>query len=207
MFYYDDFERNGTTYFEGEYSCKYDRAGESWLYPSVLSAVAEAAFMTGLERNSDIVFAAAYAPVLNHVNATDWTPNLIAFDAGNVYLSTSYYVQQLFAFNSGDEYLPSTLPTFNGTLFWSVARNDSAVIIKVANMDAEDANMTFELPFNGVAESGTVTYITGNEADMNTPENPDLITPQTTTVQSSSSFGYTALGMSFAVLVVGIDSQ
>lgn len=86
-------QRNGTTYFEGEYSCQTDRNGDRWAYPSVLckslslsrcstpkpthllcipAAISEGAYMTGLERNSDIVFAAAYAPVLNHVNATDW---------------------------------------------------------------------------------------------------------------------------------------
>ncbi|KAL1759357.1 alpha-L-arabinofuranosidase C-terminus-domain-containing protein, partial [Schizophyllum commune] len=167
-------QRNGTTYFEGEYSCQTDRNGDRWAYPSVLSAISEGAYMTGLERNSDIVFAAAYAPVLNHVNATDWTPNLIAFDAGSVYLSTSYYVQQLFAHNRGDEYLPSTLPERNGTLYWSVARNDSAVIIKVANLDTSEASVAFELPFDSIAESGSVTYIAGAETDSNTPEQPDL---------------------------------
>ncbi|KAL1740220.1 glycoside hydrolase superfamily [Schizophyllum fasciatum] len=204
VFYYDDFERNGTTYFEGEYSCQTDREGNTWKYPSVLSAISEGAYMTGLERNSDIVFAASYAPVLNHVNATDWTPNLIAFDAANVYLSTSYYVQQLFARNHGDEYLPSTLPTRNGTLYWSVARNDSSVIIKVANLDTQDADITFELPFDSVASSGTVTYITGGENDSNTPEKPDLITAQTKTVDTGRTFNYTAPGSSFGVLVVEV---
>ncbi|KAL1724264.1 glycoside hydrolase superfamily [Schizophyllum commune] len=204
VYYYDDFERNGTTYFEGEYSCQIDRNGDRWAYPSVLSAISEGAYMTGLERNSDIVFAAAYAPVLNHVNATDWTPNLIAFDAGNVYLSTSYYVQQLFAHNRGDEYLPSTLPERNGTLYWSVARNDSAVIIKVANLDTAEASVAFELPFDSIAESGSVTYIAGAETDSNTPEQPDLVTPQTTSIDTGSTFNYTAPGSSFAVLVVGV---
>ncbi|KAL1668200.1 glycoside hydrolase superfamily [Schizophyllum commune] len=197
-------QRNGTTYFEGEYSCQTDRNGDRWAYPSVLSAISEGAYMTGLERNSDIVFAAAYAPVLNHVNATDWTPNLIAFDAGNVYLSTSYYVQQLFAHNRGDEYLPSTLPERNGTLYWSVARNDSAVIIKVANLATDAASLTFQLPFDSVAESGVLTYITGSETDENTPEQPDLITPQTSTVETGSTFNYTAPASSFGVLVVGV---
>ncbi|KAL1732387.1 glycoside hydrolase superfamily, partial [Schizophyllum commune] len=165
-------QRNGTTYFEGEYSCQTDRNGDRWAYPSVLSAISEGAYMTGLERNSDIVFAAAYAPVLNHVNATDWVSRV--FVAGNVYLSTSYYVQQLFAHNRGDEYLPSTLPERNGTLYWSVARNDSAVIIKVANLDTAEASVAFELPFDSIVESGSVTYIAGAETDSNTPEQPDL---------------------------------
>ncbi|KAI4521773.1 glycoside hydrolase [Schizophyllum commune Loenen D] len=195
-------QRNGTTYFEGEYSCQTDRNGDRWAYPSVLSAISEGAYMTGLERNSDIVFAAAYAPVLNHVNATDWVCRV--FVAGNVYLSTSYYVQQLFAHNRGDEYLPSTLPERNGTLYWSVARNDSAVIIKVANLATDAANLTFQLPFDSVAESGVLTYITGSETDENTPEQPDLVVPQTSTVETGATFNYTAPGSSFGVLVVGV---
>ncbi|KAL1724265.1 glycoside hydrolase superfamily [Schizophyllum commune] len=204
VFYFDDVERDGTLYIESEYSCQYDRQGQVNLYPTVLSAVHEAAFMTGLERNSDIVLAASYAPLLNHVNATQWAPNLIAFDAGNVYLSTSYYVQQLFGRNRGEEYLPSTLPERNGTLYWSVARNDSAVIIKVANLATDAASLTFQLPFDSVAESGVLTYITGSETDENTPEQPDLVTPQTSTVETGSTFNYTAPGSSFGVLVVGV---
>ncbi|KAL1697126.1 alpha-L-arabinofuranosidase C-terminus-domain-containing protein [Schizophyllum commune] len=191
----DDVERDGTLYIESEYSCQYDRQGQVNLYPTVLSAVHEAAFMTGLERNSDIVLAASYAPLLNHVNATQWAPNLIAFD---------YYVQQLFGQNRGEEYLPSTLPERNGTLYWSVARNDSAVIIKVANLATDPASLTFQLPFDSVAESGVLTYITGSETDENTPEQPDLITPQTTSVETGSTFNYTAPGSSFGVLVVGV---
>ncbi|KAL1732386.1 glycoside hydrolase superfamily [Schizophyllum commune] len=191
----DDVERDGTLYIESEYSCQYDRQGQVNLYPTVLSAVHEAAFMTGLERNSDIVLAASYAPLLNHVNATQWAPNLIAFD---------YYVQQLFGQNRGEEYLPSTLPERNGTLYWGVARNDSAVIIKVANLATDAASLTFQLPFDSVAESGVLTYITGSETDENTPEQPNLITPQTSTVDTGTTFNYTAPGSSFGVLVVGV---
>jgi alpha-N-arabinofuranosidase len=107
--------------------------------------------MTGFERNSDIVFAASYAPLLMNIAATDPGPTtqLVAFDASNVYPSTSYYVQQLFSTHRGCEYLPSTLPTFNGTLYWSVTRdtNVSAVLIKVVNTDAAPAPVMFVLPF------------------------------------------------------------
>ena len=70
------------------------------------------------------------------------------------------------------------------------------------NPDA--ASLTFQLPFDSVAESGVLTYITGSETDENTPEQPDLITPQTTSVETGSTFNYTAPGSSFGVLVVGV---
>ncbi|THG96501.1 hypothetical protein EW026_g5341 [Hermanssonia centrifuga] len=101
-FYYDSFERNGTKYFEGEYAAISTNANDIFgtsadgrlLFPTMQSSSGEAAFMTGLERNSDIVFAASYAPLLQHVNSTQWTPDLISFDAGSVIRSTSFYVQK-----------------------------------------------------------------------------------------------------------------
>lgn len=75
---------------------------------------------------------------------------------------------------------------------------------QVANLATDSASLTFQLPFDSVAESGVVTYITGSETDSNTPEQPDLVTPQTSTVETGSTFNYTALGSSFGVLVVGV---
>ncbi|KAJ8081280.1 hypothetical protein PM082_007113 [Marasmius tenuissimus] len=113
-FQYDSFARDGTRYFEGEYAAISTNDSDIWghrlPYPTMEAAAGEAAFMTGMERNSDIVFAAAYAPLLNHVKSTQWSPNLVSFDANTVYLSASYHVQKLFGRNRGDAYLPSTLP-------------------------------------------------------------------------------------------------
>ncbi|KAF9446455.1 glycoside hydrolase family 51 protein [Macrolepiota fuliginosa MF-IS2] len=137
-FFYDDIQRDGTKYFEGEYAAislnSSDVFGHRLLFPTMQSSAGEAAFMTGLERNADIVFAASYAPLLGSVVNHQWTPNLVGFDAGNVYRSTSFYVQKLFSLNRGDEYLPSTLPSRTGTLHWSVVRKTSAnqIIIKVS---------------------------------------------------------------------------
>ena len=75
---------------------------------------------------------------------------------------------------------------------------------QVANLATDAASLTFQLPFDSVAESGVLTYITGSETDENTPEQPDLITPQTTSVETGSTFNYTAPGSSFGVLVVGV---
>jgi len=79
-FYYDTFERDGTHYFEGEYAAISSNANDlfgtpangKFIYPVMQGSVGEAAFMTGLERNSDIVFAASYAPLLNNVNNSQW---------------------------------------------------------------------------------------------------------------------------------------
>ncbi|EKM75678.1 hypothetical protein AGABI1DRAFT_116269, partial [Agaricus bisporus var. burnettii JB137-S8] len=209
-FFYDNFARDGTKYFEGEYAAISTNPNDIFgspangrlVFPTMQSAAGEAAFMTGLERNSDIVFAAAYAPMLGDVNNHQWTPNLVGFDAGNVYRSTSFYVQKLFSLNRGDEYLPSTLPSRTGTLHWSVVRKTSnnQIIIKVSNTGGSTSRLTFNLPFNNVATSGTAQILTGSGTASNTPNNPNLITPQSRNIQTGRSFTFDAPAVSVSVL-------
>ncbi|KAF8189373.1 glycoside hydrolase family 51 protein [Pholiota molesta] len=211
-FIYDGFERNGTKYFEGEYAAISTNANNLFgspaqgrlTFPTMQSAAGEAAFMTGLERNSDIVFAASYAPLLGHVTNNQWTPNLLAFDAGNVYRSTSYYVQKLFSVNRGDEYLPSTLPDQMGTVFWSVVRNTAAkeIVIKISNIASTAATLTFVLPFQHVNSKGTLQLLTGNATASNTPTAPNLFTPVSSSILTGQTFNYTAPPVSVSVLTV-----
>ncbi|KAI0264657.1 glycoside hydrolase [Gloeopeniophorella convolvens] len=212
-FYYDSFERNGTTYFEGEYAAistdPNDIFGsDRFLFPTIGGSTGEAAFMTGLERNSDIVFAASYAPLLgvsDPAEPSNITPNLVAFDAGTVIRSTSYYTQKLFSLNRGDEYLPSTLPNPTGTLFWSVTRRNSppAFIIKISNTIGTPAPISFSLP-SAVESSGTAQVLSGAQNASNTPENPNAVVPQTSTITTSQQFAFTAVPFSVSVLTIPI---
>ncbi|KAF7334217.1 Alpha-L-AF-C domain-containing protein [Mycena sanguinolenta] len=216
-FFYDSFVRNGMTFFEGEYAATSTNNSNLFgtpdqgrlLWPTVAGSVGEAAFMTGLERNADIVFAASYAPLLGHVNGSQWTPNLVGFDAGNVYKSTSFYVQKLFSLNKGDEYLPSTLPnsSTSGTLFWSVTRWNSTgeLIIKISNSAASPAEMTFVLPFETVTTMGTAQVITGAGTASNTPEEPNLVTPTTAQIPTGATFNYTAPAISVTVITLSVQ--
>ncbi|KAH6900847.1 alpha-L-arabinofuranosidase A [Coprinopsis sp. MPI-PUGE-AT-0042] len=204
-FYYDDFDRNGTLYFEGEYAAISTNSSDIFgrpengrlIYPTMISAASEAAFMSGLERNSDI-----------HATRNQWTPNLLAFEsasrAGSVYRSTSYYVQKFFSLYRGDEYLPSTLPERKGTLYWTVVRKTSArqVIIKAINVGASDSKFTFELPFKTVAKTGTAEVLSGNEKDSNTPSNPNKIVPKKVNIATGKTFDYTAPAYSVSILIV-----
>ncbi|KZT10533.1 glycoside hydrolase family 51 protein [Laetiporus sulphureus 93-53] len=198
-FYYDNFERNGTRYFQGEY------ASIRFLYPTVLSSTAEAAYMTGFERNADIVFAASYAPLLQVREVTQVTiPCILTLcSASTVVRSTAYYVQQLFSLNVGDEYLPSTLPTQNGTLYWSITRSSSTgdVYIKLVNVASSETDVTFEMPFD-VASTGTLKLLTGKPDDSNTPDAPDYITPGTSTISTGSTLNYTAPAYSLSVIIL-----
>jgi alpha-L-arabinofuranosidase len=94
---FDHFDRNGPKIFVGEYASRAN---------TLFNAVAEAAYLTGIERNGDMVDMACYAPLLAHVHHTQWTAaNLIWFDKRAVVKTPNYYVQQLFSCNKGDVYL------------------------------------------------------------------------------------------------------
>lgn len=101
---YDGYDRKGPRIFVGEYAVT-QGTGKG----SLRGAIGEAAFMTGLERNSDVVAMAAYAPLFVHVNHRRWNPDLINFDNTRVYGLPSYYVQKMFAENRGDVVLPVTV--------------------------------------------------------------------------------------------------
>ncbi|KAF5380161.1 hypothetical protein D9615_006128 [Tricholomella constricta] len=219
----DIVERDGTTYFEGEYATISTNSSNMFGTPATgvscslrfenymsmsSGAVGEAAFMTGLERNADIVFAAAYAPRLEHVSNSQWTPNLISFDSDTIYRSASFYVQKMFSINKGDEYLPSTLPTPSGNLFWSVTRRTSTneIIIKaslsiVSNNAATTADLSFILPPSvAVANVAAADILTG-------PATPNLIIPYTITIPAGQVFKYTAPALSVNILKLSAERR
>ena len=101
---YDKTDRNGPKVFVGEYAVTRNCG-----LGNLRGAIGEAAFMTGLERNSDEVVMASYAPLLVNLNHRAWNPDLINFDSKNWYGLPSYYVQKLFAENRGDISLPTTV--------------------------------------------------------------------------------------------------
>jgi len=105
--HYDSYNRQGPKVFVGEYAVT-QGCGQG----NLRAAVGEAAFMTGLERNSDIVAMACYAPLFVNLNHRKWNPDLINFDSSSVYGLPSYYVQQLFSLNRGD----LTVPTNDGRI-------------------------------------------------------------------------------------------
>lgn len=100
VYRYDEYSRESVGVFLGEYAAK-----SNTLY----AAIAEAAYMTGLERNSDVVRMAAYAPLFGSLVSSQWSPDLIWFNNNSVFGSVNYYVQKMFANNAGDYTLKSEL--------------------------------------------------------------------------------------------------
>ncbi|TDL19640.1 alfa-L-arabinofuranosidase precursor [Rickenella mellea] len=201
-FYYDGFARDGTKYFEGEYAAYKSLNGTRVTWPTVAGSVAEAAFLTGLERNADIVFAASYAPLLQNIASYQWHPDLIAFDTKSVFRSTSFYVQKMFSLNKGDVYLPSTLPSKAGSVFWSVTRRlaTNELLIKIANANTTTATLTFNLPYKTISSTGTATILTGGQDVSNLPTSSNTVVPTTATFKPAKTFTYTAGAWSVHVL-------
>ena len=134
--FYDDYPRD-ILVFAGEYA-----AHDANLSNSIDGAVAEAAMMTGMERNGDVVQLASYAPLFNRIGHSQWTPDMIWFDADKVVLTPSYYVQKMFADFAGNAALElngqeKTLRE-NKLYISAVKDSDGAKIIKIANGSEEE---------------------------------------------------------------------
>jgi len=104
---YDNYDRESKTkVFAGEYAC-HGTSGHKFNHFN--AAIVEAAFMTGLERNADVVYMATYAPLLAHVDGWQWRPDLIWYDNLNTMKTCSYYVQQLYSLYKGTDVLDVTM--------------------------------------------------------------------------------------------------
>jgi len=106
---YDSYSRTGPKIFVGEYAV----TSGYGTYGNLAAALGEASFMTGMERNSDLVLMASYAPLFGNVNSTQWRPDLIYFNGSQAFGTPSYYVQQMFSLNRGDTVLPSSVVVSN----------------------------------------------------------------------------------------------
>lgn len=207
------FPLSGAHIFEGEYaatatnaSCLFGAISCGRLaFPILRGSLGEAVFMAGLERDSDLVFAASYAPLLQHVNATQWTPNLVSFDATRVFLSTSYYVQQMFSVNRGNRILVVESTTAKNPLFWVAAQNTVShqVFVKLINNGSTNQTLDISFPDLSISSAATATTLTHSDFNIaNTPQAPNSVTPTKTTFRASSQFSYTLPAQAFVVLAL-----
>jgi hypothetical protein len=127
---YDSYSRSGAQVFVGEYSAN---GGGGSTVNTLEAALAEAAFMCGLERNSDVVVMASYAPFFGRAGNSNWATNAVWLNAKNIMLTPNYHVQQMFGANIGDKYIPSTLSLSN--VYHSVTQDTvgKRVFIKLVN--------------------------------------------------------------------------
>lgn len=210
---YDSYDRNGPKVFAGEFA-----AHDEGRPNNLKAALAEAAFMTGLLRNADVVVMASYAPLFAKLNHLQWWPDLIWFDNTHVYGTPSYYVQMMYGRNRPDVVLPTSLekeeegqqdeakqtaPSLYVTA--GLDQKSGETILKVVNVSSQPVETTIDLRgAKKVAPEMTETVLTSETiGDVNSLENPTKVMPkQGTGKVARSSFPYQFQANSFTVLRV-----
>lgn len=201
---YDNYDRKGPAVFAGEYACHVPSRANNFQ-----SALYEAAFMTGLERNADIVHMCTYAPLLAHVDAWQWRPDMIWFDNLTSMKTPNYYIQQMYAQNKGTNTATLTrnnLPVSGQDGIYASAvydKDENCYIIKVANTspDSKDINVTLTgLKKNAVISLGDCVELKSSSLDdVNSLAQPANITPQKTSARiEGNTLKVFAKGLSFA---------
>ena len=210
---YDNYDRKGPKVFAGEYACH--GAGKKWNHFE--AALLEAAFMTGLERNADIVHMATYAPLFAHVEGWQWRPDLIWFDNLRSMRSCSYYVQQLYTTYKGTNVLElkaedgrnvTGADGQNGLFASSVLdAGNGRIYVKIANVS--DSVQPVRIDFDGLRRKevmkgvGIVTYHSDDPDADNTLDEPEKIVPKTAALDFEGRSLSTEIGpKTFAVYVL-----
>lgn len=187
---YDKYPRTGPRIFAGEYAAQSVAVISPDNKNNWRCAIAEAAFMTGLERNADLVHMASYAPLFAHTEGWQWTPNLIWFDNLRSYGTPNYYVQQLFATNKGSKILPVSYQNAAATgqdgLYASSTFDQATgdIIVKIVNTTA--VAKPAEIHFNGLKNlAGTGKMIvlqSDNPESVNSLDRPVQVAPRETAI-------------------------
>ncbi len=200
---YESYDRKGPKVFAGEYAC-HGKNKHKWNHYE--ASLYEAAFMTDMERNADVVYMTAYAPLLAHVDGWQWRPDLIWFDNTRMFRSVSYYVQQMYSTNKGTNVLQlttidpldakgkNTIPVagqrgMDGLFASSVYEASTGeVIIKVINTSGQSQNITINLL--GMKGKKTAQILTlqhkGSMDDENTLDEPNKIVPKEGSVKCTT---------------------
>lgn len=210
---YDSFNREGPVIFPGEYAAhgpegEYSSSRNTWL-----SALAEAAFMTGFERNADIVHMCSYAPLLAHIDAWQWRPDLIWFDNLNVFGSPNYYVQKLYSNHAGTHVVPALINgeavTGQDSLYASttIDKNKKQAYIKLINASSQLVNTTIQLKGGSPsAKTGRVFIMHADDLmSYNSIEEPKKIAPVEKEISEvGKAFNYEMIPRSFQVIVLDL---
>jgi alpha-N-arabinofuranosidase len=201
--HYDRTDRNGPKIFVGEWATR-----EGVPTPNFGAALGDAAWMTGLERNSDIIVMASYAPLLTNVNpgGLQWDTDLIGYNAEKSYGSPSYYAQVMFAQYLGNETPASALENGGTRFFYSITRDRSKkrLYLKLVNATSDPQPVEIRLEGGALAASGkTVTLSAHDTQATNSITEPANVVPVETTLQTQgTSLHHTMPPYSIQVLVL-----
>ena len=182
---YDGYDRKGPKVFAGEYAAHGKGEFNNWE-----AALSEAAFMTGLERNADVVYQATYAPLFAHVEGWQWKPDLIWFDNLKTVRSANWYVQMLYGVYKGTHVIGLTengkaVEGADGLYASAVYdKNAGAYYVKIAN--ALTTEQQVSLQFKGMkqlSKAETILLTARNDEAENTLANDKAIVPQNVKAQ------------------------
>ena len=185
---YDHYDRRGPKVFAGEYAAHDHSAGKA---NNFRAALAEAAFMTGLERNADVVRLATYAPLFAHVDAWQWNPDLIWFDNLRSFRTPNYYVQQLFALHAHSQIMRIETPdgqplTGQKDLYASASRDaqTGTTVLKIVNTAHHPSSIAIR--FNGSRRhpsQGVCTFLQADDLNVVNDFDQERIAPHTMPVR------------------------
>lgn len=189
---YDNYDRNGPIIFAGEYAAQSVAIASPENKNNWECALSEAAFMTGLERNAEVVQLTSYAPLMAHADGWQWTPDLLWFNNLESYGTPNYYVQKMYSNNRGTDVLSITedgSPVIGKKGVYATAAQDSEsdeLVFKLVNTSGKIQNVSINLDGSESNGSGTITTLKSNDHDaVNTFESPENIYPVETELSYS----------------------
>jgi alpha-N-arabinofuranosidase len=205
--HYDKMDRNGPKIFVGEWATR-----EGTPTPNMGAALGDAAWMTGMERNSDLVLISSYAPLFVNVNpgGMQWQSNLIGYDANSSYGSPSYYAQVMFANHVGTETVASELEGAGDRLFYTVTRDAAKGILYLKIVNASSKAQELKISLDGAKgvkpTAKLVRMSAATTAATNSIADPKRVVPVESVVKGvSREFTRTVPGYSIDVLELGVQ--
>ncbi len=205
--HYDAVSRNGPKIFVGEWATR-----EGTPTTNMGAALGDAAWMTGMERNSDLILIASYAPLFVNVNpqGMQWQSDLIGYDALSSYGSPSYYAQAMFAKYLGTEVVASDLQGAGNRFFYSVTEDKVKGVVFLKLVNASSAAQELKVSLNGVkavkSTAKLVRLSAGSTAATNSINDPKRVVPVESMVTGvGKKFTRTVPGYSVEVLEIGIQ--
>jgi alpha-L-arabinofuranosidase len=208
---YDHYDRNGPKVFMGEYAAQSSAAVSTKNRNNLECALSEAAYMTGLERNADVVRMASYAPLFANTEAWQWTPDLIWVDSLRLMRTPNYYVQSLFAQNRGDRVLPvATDSDGPAARFYASATLDDGlgdIIVKLVNATGKESATTLDLVGAGSIKGAKWTLLQSDDLHAeNSIGSPDKVAPRETALSpEGGKVNLTLPANSFSVIRVSVS--
>lgn len=196
--FYDKYPRN-IKVFAGEYAAHYDNGMNRPELNKWGAALAEAAFLTGIERNADVVVLASYAPLFARLDYAQWSPDMIWFDGEHSYGSPSYYVQKMYCTFMGKDLLQVINDEEEIPFTVSYDKEEKTIIVKLVNTLEHTVHVKLETGFL-LAEKGEVYILQGREEDVNSIAAPMNVAPQMHSIDVTSTMDYEVSPKSFHVI-------